>query len=46
MPENGNHVHTPTVLWAQREDLVYLTVAVEDIEKPEIKLETNALHFK
>lgn len=46
MPENGNHAHTPTVLWAQREDIIYLTVGVEDIEKPEIKLEPNCLLFK
>ena len=46
MPENGSTVHIPTVLWAQRDDLVYLTIAVEDIEKPEIKVEANNLSFK
>lgn len=46
MPENGSTVHIPTVLWAQRDDLLYLTVAVEDIEKPEIKVEANNLSFK
>lgn len=44
---NGNtQAHIPTVLWAQREDILYLTIAVEDIEKPEIKLESNNLNFK
>lgn len=37
--------HVPTVLWAQREDKVFLTVAVEEIEKPDIKLEENSLSF-
>ena len=35
----------PTVLWAQREDKVFLTIAVEEIEKPEIKLEESNLNF-
>jgi len=35
----------PTVLWAQREDKVFLTIAVEEIESPEIKLEENTLSF-
>jgi len=37
--------HVPTCLWAQRDDRVFLTIAVEEIEKPEIKLEENSLKF-
>ncbi len=45
--ENGNaHPHVPTVLWAQRDDKIFLTVAVEDIDKPEIRIEDNSLYFK
>ena len=49
MPANENgstHPHVPTVLWAQRDDKIFLTVAVEDIDKPEIRIETNSLFFK
>jgi hypothetical protein len=38
--------HTPTVMWAQRDDKVFLTVCVEDIEKPDIKLEENKVSFR
>jgi len=36
----------PLVTWAQRNNLVFLTVCVEDCDKPEIKVETESLYFK
>jgi len=36
----------PLVTWAQRPNLVFLTVCVEDCDKPEIKVETDSLYFK
>ncbi|CAK9293075.1 unnamed protein product [Gordionus sp. m RMFG-2023] len=36
----------PALLWAQRSDVVYLTVCVEDCKNPEIDLNTNELKFK
>merc|ERR1712111_341318 len=36
----------PMVTWAQRNNLVFLTVCVEDCEKPEIKVEADSLYFK
>ena len=34
------------VLWAQRPSLIILTFCVEDCKEPEIKLESDKLHFK
>ncbi|KAI9321312.1 HSP20-like chaperone [Dichotomocladium elegans] len=36
----------PSVLWAQRKDLIYLTVEVTDINKPVIEVKPNSFHFK
>lgn len=36
----------PTVLWAQRKDVLFITVDVEDTEKEEISLTENKLTFK
>ncbi|KAI7880382.1 HSP20-like chaperone [Lichtheimia hyalospora FSU 10163] len=36
----------PTVLWAQRQDLIYLTVQLMDITKPEIQVKPESFHFK
>ena len=36
----------PMVLWAQRPSLIILTFCVEDCKEPEIKLESDKLHFK
>ncbi|CDS14405.1 hypothetical protein LRAMOSA06574 [Lichtheimia ramosa] len=36
----------PTVLWAQRKDLIYLTVQLIDITKPEIDVKSDRFHFK
>ena len=34
------------VMWAQRPSLIILTFCVEDCKEPEIKLESDKLHFK
>ncbi|KAH8552818.1 HSP20-like chaperone [Umbelopsis sp. PMI_123] len=36
----------PTVLWAQRADVLYVTVEVFDIEKPEIHIDNQKFSFK
>lgn len=35
----------PTTYWAQRANLIYLTIALEDCKKPTIKLEKDKLYF-
>jgi len=37
---------SPEVLWAQRADVLYLTVNLTDIKDQTIQLEKNKLHFK
>jgi hypothetical protein len=32
--------------WGQKKDHVLLTIAVQDIDKPEINIEPTKLHFK
>ncbi len=39
----SNH---PSVKWGQKQDHILLTIAVQDIEKPEISIEPTKLHFK
>ena len=36
----------PSISWAQRHNLVFLTINVEDVKDPEIKVEENRLYFK
>ena len=36
----------PLVKWAQRTNLVFLTVCLEDCKDPEIKVEEAKLYFK
>ncbi|RUS17388.1 HSP20-like chaperone [Endogone sp. FLAS-F59071] len=36
----------PEVLWAQRDNLIYLTIQVSDISEPIIKLDDKKLYFK
>lgn len=36
----------PPVTWAQRNDLIFLTVYIEDVKNPEVKVEGNKLHVK
>ena len=40
--------YTKLVTWAQRNNLVFLTICLEDCDKEstEIKVETDSLHFK
>jgi hypothetical protein len=39
----NNH---PSVKWGQKKDHILLTIAVQDIDKPEINIEPTKLHFK
>jgi hypothetical protein len=36
----------PSVKWGQKKDHILLTIAVQDIDKPEINIEPTKLHFK
>ncbi|CAF4364990.1 unnamed protein product, partial [Adineta steineri] len=36
----------PSVKWGQKKDHILLTIAVQDIDKPEINIESTKLHFK
>lgn len=36
----------PSVMWAQRPHLVFITINVSDCENPEIKVEKDSLYFK
>jgi len=36
----------PKIKWGQKKDQILLTIAVQDIEKPEINIEPSKLHFK
>ncbi|CAF5183684.1 unnamed protein product [Rotaria magnacalcarata] len=36
----------PSIKWSQNKDHILLTIAVQDIEKPEISIEPTKLHFK
>ncbi|CAF0828114.1 unnamed protein product [Adineta ricciae] len=43
--QNMTNIH-PSVKWGQKKDHILLTIAVQDIEKPEINIEPAKLHFK
>jgi hypothetical protein len=36
----------PSIKWGQKKDHILLTIAVQDIDKPEINIEPTKLHFK
>lgn len=36
----------PVIVWAQRKDIVFLTVRLEDTSNPEIKLEEEKMYFR
>jgi hypothetical protein len=36
----------PSVKWGQKKDHILLTIAVQDIDKPEINIEPTKLQFK
>ncbi|KAI6203192.1 CS domain protein [Aphelenchoides besseyi] len=42
----GSTQRNPTILWAQRKELVYLTVEVEKLNVVELKCDGNKLSFK
>jgi len=46
MPGADCAVLSPPVTWAQRSDLVYINIEVNDAQKPEIKVEKDSLYFK
>jgi len=37
---------TPSVTWAQRPKIVFVTINVSDVQDPDIKVEKNSLYFK
>jgi hypothetical protein len=39
-------VSHPLVVWAQRKDLVFLTIRLEDTTNPEIKLDEEKMYFR
>ncbi|XP_046846709.1 prostaglandin E synthase 3-like [Xenia sp. Carnegie-2017] len=36
----------PLVLWAQRKDIIFLTIRLEDTTNPEIKLDEEKMYFR
>ena len=38
-------VLTPSVSWAQRPKIIFLTINVSDVENPEIKVVTDLYHW-
>jgi len=42
----STEVRNPVVLWAQRKDCVYLTIAVEDCKNADLKIEADKIIFK
>jgi len=45
MPETQSKL-SPPIIWAQRKNLVFLTVCLEDCKSPQIKVESDRLFFK
>ncbi|CAF1547218.1 unnamed protein product [Adineta ricciae] len=39
-------MYHPSIKWGQKKDRILLTIAVQDIEKPEINIEPTKLHFR
>lgn len=46
MLETEERLLPPPVLWAQRKNLIYLKIALEDCKNPTIQLEKDKLYFK
>lgn len=42
---NASMIKKPQVLWAQREDVLYVTIELADIKNEEVKLDEKVLHF-
>jgi len=36
----------PPVMWAQRQQVVFVTICVEDCKNPDIKIEADKVYFK
>ncbi|XP_054165976.1 co-chaperone protein daf-41-like [Oppia nitens] len=46
MPETQSKVLSAPVYWAQRSNLVYVKIGVEDVKSPEVKVDKNKIYFK
>jgi len=46
MPASGDQLPTPPATWAQRKNLVYLNIVLEDSKNPTLKIEKDKLIFK
>ncbi|XP_046397352.1 prostaglandin E synthase 3 isoform X2 [Ischnura elegans] len=42
---SGETIHPPPVMWAQRNNVVFLTICLEDCKEPQIKLENDKVYF-
>lgn len=43
--ENENEAVPPSVLWAQRSNIIFLTICLEDCKNPEIKIDHDKIYF-
>lgn len=41
-----NRIPPPLVVWAQRRNIIYLTICLEDCKEPVIKIEPNYIYFR
>lgn len=46
MPETEQNLTPPPVQWAQRKQVVFMTIMLEDCKAPTIKLEADKLYFR
>ncbi|CAG2171999.1 unnamed protein product [Oppiella nova] len=46
MPETQHKVLPAPVYWAQRSNLVYIKIGVEDVKSPDIKVEKDKIYYK
>jgi len=46
MPETQHKVLPAPVYWAQRSNLVYIKIGVEDVKSPEIRVEKSTIYYK
>jgi prostaglandin-E synthase len=42
----GSTLPAPSVLWAQRQNCIFLTIQLEDCQNPDIKVEPNRIYFR
>ncbi|CAG0913370.1 unnamed protein product [Notodromas monacha] len=46
MPESESRLPPPPVEWAQRKNVIFLTIQLEDCKDPQIKIETDKVYFR